>query len=326
MRRAAGPLRTGFMDAFITQHLRGVSRTYAVVIPMLPGPLAEAVGLAYLVMRVVDTIEDDPQLSADERRAHFAELHAALAGDARAAPALASVQGDNDHERALMIEAGEVCARVAALDPNYADAIRRCARAMSDGVLALLARSEQRRQPYPAVREAGELREYCYYVAGVVGAMLCTMMAHFLKSPALERLRDVAVELGIGLQLVNILKDALKDADQGRRYLPQTAGGAVAHTEVYRAVLGEARHSLARGVDFVLALPSTARGLRLFCGLPLAWGALTLARAAQDMAGAKISRNALRACMARFGRLAADDRALRQWLGELIGAIPARTA
>ncbi len=310
------------MDAFITQHLRGVSRTYAVVIPMLPGPLAEAVGLAYLVMRIVDTIEDDTQLAADERRTHFAELHAALAGDAPAAQTLACVQGDNAHERALMTAAGEVCARVAALDPTYADAIRRCARAMSDGVLTLLARSQQRQHPYPAVRDAAELREYCYYVAGVVGEMLCAMMAHFLRSPALERLRDVAVELGIGLQLVNILKDALKDADQGRRYLPQTAGGAVAHSEVYRAVLGEARHSLARGVDFVLALPATARGLRLFCGLPLAWGAMTLARAAHDATGAKISRAALHASTARFGRLAGDDDALRQWLGELLGAIP----
>ena len=314
------------MDAFIAQHLRGVSRTYAVVIPMLPGPLAEAVGLAYLVMRIVDTLEDDPQLTADERRTHFAALHSALAGNRDAAQALAVVKGDNAHERALLIDAGEVCARTAVLEPQYAEAIRRCARVMSDGVVALLARSEQRGQPYPAVRDAGELREYCYYVAGVVGEMLCAMMVHFLKSPALERLREVAVELGIGLQLVNILKDALKDSNQGRRYLPQTVGGTVAHGEVYRAVLAEARHSLARGVDFVLALPATASGLRLFCGLPLAWGAMTLARAAHDAAGAKISRAALRASMTRFGRLAGDDAALRQWLGELLGAIPAGVA
>jgi phytoene/squalene synthetase len=195
-----------------------------------------------------------------------------------------------------------------------------------------MARSAERGQPYPAIRDAAELREYCYYVAGTVGEMLCAMMAHFLKLPALARLRDVAVELGVGLQLVNILKDCLKDAAQGRRYLPTAEGGEVDRGEVYRAVLNEARLSLRRGVEIVLALPAGARELRSFCGLPIAWGAMTLARAergitkprkdenAKASEGPKIGRGAIRASIKLFGKLAGDDAALRAWLTRMLGA------
>jgi farnesyl-diphosphate farnesyltransferase len=189
---------------------------------------------------------------------------------------------------------------------------------MMRGVREMLSRSQQRAVAYPGVADAAELRMYCYYVAGVVGAMLCEMMSAYLKMPPLLRLRDVAVELGIGLQLVNILKDALQDAKHGRRYLPISAHGEVSQAEVYRAVLNEARESLRRGSEFVLALPATARELRSFCGLPIAWGALTLARAERDASRAKIGRGVIRSSIARFARLAADDQALRGWFTRLL--------
>ena len=311
------------MDAFLAQHLQGVSRTYAILIPMLPEGLADAVGLGYLVMRIVDTLEDDARISDAERLRSFERLDAAVAGDRAAAESLARPLGDSADERALMQAAPEVFARVQALPSKYRSAVCACAQAMSAGVCRLLARGAERGLPYPAVRDAAELREYCHYVAGVVGEMLCTMIACHLRQPALTRLRGVADELGIGLQLVNILKDALQDSKQGRRYLPLTEGGEVAHAQVYRAVLEEARHSLRRGVEFVLALPAAARELRSFCGLPIAWGAMTLMRAERDAAAAKISRGAIRATIERFGHLVTDDSALRGWLLGLLDAAEA---
>jgi phytoene/squalene synthetase len=216
------------VDAFVARHLQGVSRTYAILVPMLPPPLADAVGLAYLVMRIVDTVEDDPQLTADERRRYFAVLAAALGGDAAAAQTLAQPLGDNDDERALMVDAPEVLARVRALPMEQRTALADCARAMMVGVQTLMARSAARGVPYPAVCDVTELREYCYYVAGVVGEMLCALMAGYLRQPGLLERRAEAVELGTGLQLVNILKDARDDAEHGRRYLPIVADGAAA--------------------------------------------------------------------------------------------------
>ena len=50
--------------------LQGVSRTFALTIPQLPSGLRKPVSNAYLLCRIADTIEDEPALSADQKR-HF---------------------------------------------------------------------------------------------------------------------------------------------------------------------------------------------------------------------------------------------------------------
>ncbi|HEY1268902.1 MAG TPA: squalene/phytoene synthase family protein, partial [Candidatus Binatia bacterium] len=44
--------------------LEGVSRTFALTIPQLPADLCRVVSNAYLLCRIVDTIEDEPEISA----------------------------------------------------------------------------------------------------------------------------------------------------------------------------------------------------------------------------------------------------------------------
>ena len=308
------------MDSFIKRHLRGVSRTYAILIPMLPRPLADTVGLSYLLMRVVDTLEDCTALSDGQRLERLALLEGVLRDDnAPLPPVLREPLGDTPDEAALQREVDGVISRLRALEPEYRAAASRCAAEMIRGVRQFMTRAGQRGVPYPAVQTAEELREYCYFVAGVVGEMLCTMMAQYLKQPALLHLHDLAIELGIGLQLVNILKDACVDGERGRRYLPTMPHAGVAHAEIFKAALQEARESLRRGMEFVLALPAAARELRCFCGLPIAWGALTLEGASRDASRAKIGRGAIQATILRFRALASNDQALRRWLGGLLG-------
>lgn len=62
----------------------------------------------------------------------------------------------------------------------------------------------------------GELREYCKLVASVVGRM-CVRIFGFTEAAALEKADD----LGLALQLTNILRDVREDAEMGRIYLPQ---------------------------------------------------------------------------------------------------------
>jgi 15-cis-phytoene synthase len=66
---------------------------------------------------------------------------------------------------------------------------------------------------YPTFRE---LYEYCYRVAGVVGLMCIEIFGY--RNP---KARDYAVNLGVALQLTNIMRDLKVDADRGRIYLPQ---------------------------------------------------------------------------------------------------------
>jgi phytoene synthase len=61
----------------------------------------------------------------------------------------------------------------------------------------------------------GELEQYCYRVASVVGLLSIEIFGY--KNPAT---RDYAVYLGKALQLTNILRDVRGDAERGRIYLP----------------------------------------------------------------------------------------------------------
>src|SRR5690554_5822283 len=61
-----------------------------------------------------------------------------------------------------------------------------------------------------------DLKLYCYRVASTVGLMCIEIFGYRHKSA-----KDFAVNLGIALQLTNILRDVKKDSLKGRIYLPQ---------------------------------------------------------------------------------------------------------
>jgi phytoene synthase len=61
-----------------------------------------------------------------------------------------------------------------------------------------------------------DLQTYCYNVASTVGLMCIEIFGY--RHPSAK---DFAVNLGIALQLTNILRDIKKDAEKGRIYLPK---------------------------------------------------------------------------------------------------------
>jgi phytoene synthase len=65
-------------------------------------------------------------------------------------------------------------------------------------------------------RNFDELRQYCYRVASVVG-LISIHIFGFID----PRARDHAVDLGLAMQLTNIVRDVKEDLDFGRIYLPQ---------------------------------------------------------------------------------------------------------
>lgn len=56
---------------------------------------------------------------------------------------------------------------------------------------------------------------YAYRVAGTVGLLMCEVL-----NCADENAKAYAIDLGIGMQLTNIARDVLEDANMGRRYIP----------------------------------------------------------------------------------------------------------
>jgi len=80
-------------------------------------------------------------------------------------------------------------------------------------------------QEIVALNSQDELIRYGYYVAGTVGLMMCPLIGcHDAKASYF------AMDMGIAMQLTNIARDVLEDAQMGRRYLPaEWVDGLSAH-------------------------------------------------------------------------------------------------
>jgi phytoene synthase len=100
------------------------------------------------------------------------------------------------------------------------------------------------------VADQAELLRYCYGVAGTVGVMMTCLLNAREREKALPH----AIDLGIAMQLTNISRDVLEDAQLNRLYLPADgAAGTIAPEDI---VAGNrvARHSAWLGVRDLLDL------------------------------------------------------------------------
>ncbi len=71
-----------------------------------------------------------------------------------------------------------------------------------------------------------ELQEYCYKVASVVG-LVCIQVFGY-KDP---KAKEYAIDLGLAMQLTNILRDVKEDVERGRIYIPQDEMAQFNYTE-----------------------------------------------------------------------------------------------
>jgi len=71
---------------------------------------------------------------------------------------------------------------------------------------------------FSPIQTFAELRLYCYRVAAAVG--LATLPILTDGSPPNDEMKDSAEALGIGMQLVNIIRDIAEDLRRGRNYIP----------------------------------------------------------------------------------------------------------
>lgn len=65
-----------------------------------------------------------------------------------------------------------------------------------------------------------ELRVFCYRVASCVGLMMCHVIG-FVRAGDEARGKQHAVDLGLAMQLTNILRDVAADRELGRIYFPR---------------------------------------------------------------------------------------------------------
>lgn len=284
----------------LDQHLAATSRTFALSIPQLADPPRREVSVAYLLLRIADTLEDATRWPRRERLDALGRFAALMRQPSQASAAecvrgwLESPPCDHQGYLELLRETPELLAE-----------LERFPRARREAVVAHTVRTcEGMARFIEQADEAGnlrlgslqELQGYCYVVAGIVGELLTDLLVDVSAEAAgvEPQLRQRERAFGEGLQLVNILKDASSDAGDGRVYLPP----GVSREEI----LGLARADLVAASEYVLALHGAGapRGMLGFTALPV-----LLARAALDELerhgpGSKVSRPAVAALMARL--------------------------
>jgi phytoene synthase len=140
----------------------------------------------YAFCRVIDDIADSPGFTVEEKARLLTEWRSFLRVTAESEPPIAA------DLRAVM--------KKYSLNPEMLDEI-------IAGVEMDLTKSE-----YATFED---LRVYCHRVASAVGLVSIEIFGY--QNPAC---REYAIELGLALQMTNILRDVGKDLDNGRIYLP----------------------------------------------------------------------------------------------------------
>ena len=326
------PERTADDDEIQHYLLQRVSRTFALTIPQLPQALARVVANAYLLCRISDTIEDEAQLSADQKHRYCEQLIDVIGGDlapthfsGELLPLLSA--HTSAAERQLIQHTPNVIRITRSFSQNQRDALKRCLGIMTRGMAQFQQESSLR-----GLVDVAELGRYCYVVAGVVGEMLTRLFCDYSEDIAKNRdaLMRLSVSFGQGLQMTNILKDLWDDHARGACWLPRDvfARSGFDLTELtpgsYRDSFGEglaklialAHSHLRDALAYTLFIPARETGIRNFCLWAIGMALLTLRRINERRnftrgAEVKISHSAVTATVVSARLAARSDRLLR---------------
>uniref|UniRef100_A0A2P2LV74 Squalene synthase n=2 Tax=Rhizophora mucronata TaxID=61149 RepID=A0A2P2LV74_RHIMU len=177
--------------------LHKVSRSFALVIQQLGPQLRDAVCVFYLVLRALDTVEDDTSIATDvklpilisfHRHIYDCEWHFSC--------------GTKDY-KVLMDQFHHVSTAFSELGKGHQGAIEEITRRMGAGMAKFISKE---------VETIDDYDEYCHYVAGLVGLGLSKLFhASQLEDLAPD---DLSNSMGLFLQKTNIIRDYLEDINE----------------------------------------------------------------------------------------------------------------
>ncbi|HZI84861.1 MAG TPA: squalene/phytoene synthase family protein, partial [Casimicrobiaceae bacterium] len=213
------------MTDLIGDLLRQVSRSFYLSLAILPRPLREPIGLAYLLARASDTVADTRLLPRVERLGHLHTLRAAYSGapaDVAAVGRACALLQSLEAERELLTRVAEALARVDRLPADDRAAVRGVLSTITDGqVFDLVRFPGEDAGTLAALDTLAELDRYTYLVAGCVGEFWTDMTGAHTRAARgwdLSDMREKGIRFGKALQMTNILRDCAKDLRIGRCY------------------------------------------------------------------------------------------------------------
>jgi len=288
-------------NAYCSDMLPKVSRTFALCIRLLPRDLEPPVLIAYLLCRIADTIEDAADLTGSEKASLLTHFSSCLDDEGLdVGPLLSRFENPRTDEEELASQADVVLAEFRRLPSFQRSAIQPWVQEMCSGMAGFAEDHQEGDAESPRVlATVNDLERYCYFVAGTVGHLLTDLFAsvRLAVTPRhYAQLKPLATSFGLGLQLTNIIKDVADDRRRGWSFVPQElcdeAGvrpgdlhdpdrGRQAH-QAMQALIQKAREHLKDALEYCTRLPHSEYRVRLFCLTSLYFAARTLRLAGHD--------------------------------------------
>ncbi|KAJ7093059.1 farnesyl-diphosphate farnesyltransferase [Mycena epipterygia] len=192
------------------------SRSFSTVVKQLDGDLARVVCLFYLVLRGLDTIEDDMTLPTSVKLPLLRNFHIHTL-----TPGFAFTDsGPDEKDRQLLVEYPVVVEELGYLPEVYRAAIISITAKMGAGMADFVARAAAEK---PCTLDTvADYDLYCHYVAGLVGEGVSLVFAASGKeNPHLGAQLELSNSMGLLLQKTNITRDFREDVDEQRYFWPR---------------------------------------------------------------------------------------------------------
>ncbi|KAG5497152.1 hypothetical protein GH5_01688 [Leishmania sp. Ghana 2012 LV757] len=263
---------------FCYEVMDSVSRSFAVVVAQLADQqLRDAVCIFYLVLRALDTVEDDMSVPVEVKLKELPAFHT----HTNDVSWCMSGVGEG-RERELLEKYQCVSRAFKKLKKDYQDVIVNICERMANGMCDFLKRPVLTKDDYNL---------YCHYVAGLVGHGLTHLFARCgFEDPHLDNDLTSANHMGLFLQKTNIIRDYYEDIreEPPRMFWPKEIWGVyatelselkkesneMAAVQCLNAMVADALVHIPHVVDYLSALrdPSVFR----FCAIPQLMAIATL--------------------------------------------------
>ncbi|UNI23199.1 Squalene synthase [Purpureocillium takamizusanense] len=193
--------------------LNMTSRSFAAVIQELNHELLVPITLFYLVLRGLDTIEDDMTIPIDNKVPLLRKFHETMDIDGW------QYHESQEKDKELLEKFDVVVTELKKLKPKYRTIIKEMTVKMGNGMADY---AENTKMIENGVQTIEEYELYCHYVAGLVGEGLTRLfVSSELGNPKLAERPSLTESMGQFLQKTNIIRDIHEDWQDGRRWYPK---------------------------------------------------------------------------------------------------------
>lgn len=196
--------------------LKKTSRSFAAVIEELHPELKDAIMIFYLVLRALDTVEDDMTILPEIKTPLLREFHEKL----NLKTWSFNGNGPNEKDRIVLTDFNVILTEYHKLKPEYQDIIKDITLKMGNGMADYILDEEFNVNGVSTVKDYDL---YCHYVAGLVGEGLTKLMvlAQFANNELMEDNFEKTESMGLFLQETNIIRDYHEDLEDGRSFWPK---------------------------------------------------------------------------------------------------------